>query len=37
MDQWYFKGHILKENNVLIVELNDQLFGFMAVREDFVD
>jgi len=37
MDQWYFKEHILKENNVLIAELNGQRVGFMAMREDFID
>jgi putative acetyltransferase len=37
MDQWYFKEHILKDNNVLVAELNDQPVGFMAMREDFID
>ena len=37
MDQWYFQEHILKENNVLIAELNGQRVGFLAMREDFID
>lgn len=36
-DQWYFKEHILKENNVLVAELEGQPVGFMAMREDFID
>jgi putative acetyltransferase len=37
MDQWFFKEHILKENNVTLADLDGQPVGFMAMKDDFID
>jgi putative acetyltransferase len=36
-DQGYFRDHILKENQVFIVESEGKPVAFMAMREDFID
>ena len=36
-DQDYFRDHILKENQVFIVESNGKPVAFMAMRDDFID
>ena len=36
-DQDYFRDHILKENQVFIVESEGKPVAFMAMREDFID
>ena len=36
-DQNYFRDHILKENNVFVVELDRRPIAFMAMKHEFVD
>ena len=36
-DQNYFQNHILKENQVWVVEANDRPVAFMAMNKDFID
>lgn len=36
-DQDYFREHILKENNVWVVEVDGHPVAFMAMRDDFID
>ena len=36
-DQGYFQNHILKENQVWVVEKDNRLVAFMAMNKDFVD
>jgi ribosomal protein S18 acetylase RimI-like enzyme len=36
-DQVYFRDHILKENKVWVVELDNRPVAFMAMRGDFID
>jgi ribosomal protein S18 acetylase RimI-like enzyme len=36
-DQDYFRDHILKENQVFVVESNAKPVAFMAIRDDFID
>ena len=36
-DQNYFKHHILEENQVWVVELDDRLVAFIAMKDEFVD
>lgn len=36
-DQQYFRDHILKDDQIWVVELNDRAVAFMAMREDFID
>ena len=36
-DQDYFRDHILKENQVFVVENNSKPVAFMAMRDDFID
>jgi ribosomal protein S18 acetylase RimI-like enzyme len=36
-DQGYFRDHILKENKVSVVELDNRPVAFMAMRGDFID
>jgi ribosomal protein S18 acetylase RimI-like enzyme len=36
-DQDYFRNHILKENQVFVVEGDGKPVAFMAIRDDFID
>ena len=36
-DQEYFRNHVLKENQVFVVDSEDRPVAFMAMREDFID
>jgi ribosomal protein S18 acetylase RimI-like enzyme len=36
-DQDYFRNHVLKENNVFVVESEERPVAFMAMRDDFID
>jgi ribosomal protein S18 acetylase RimI-like enzyme len=36
-DQGYFRDHILKDDQVWVVEQGDRPVAFMAIREDFID
>lgn len=36
-DQGYFRDHILRENKVWVVAMEDRPVAFMAIREDFID
>lgn len=36
-DQNYFQNHILKENQVWVVEVDDRPVAFMAMNKDFID
>jgi ribosomal protein S18 acetylase RimI-like enzyme len=36
-DQDYFQNHILKENKVWVVEMDQRPVAFLAMREDFID
>ncbi len=36
-DQDYFRDHILEENRVWVVEIDERPVAFMAMREDFID
>ena len=36
-DRDYFRDHVLKENQVWVVEVNDYPVAFMAMNRDFVD
>ena len=36
-DQDYFREHVLKENQVWVVEADNYPVGFMAMNKDFVD
>jgi putative acetyltransferase len=36
-DQDYFRDHVLREDNVFVVENNGRPVAFMAMREDFID
>ena len=36
-DQNYFRDHILKENNVFVVESGQRPVAFMAIKDEFVD
>jgi GNAT superfamily N-acetyltransferase len=36
-DQNYFQNHILKENEIWVVHVNDHPVAFMAMNKDFID
>jgi ribosomal protein S18 acetylase RimI-like enzyme len=36
-DQDYFRGHILRENKIFVVECEARPVAFMAIRDDFID
>ncbi len=36
-DQEYFRSHILKEDQVWVVEMDQRPVAFMAMRSDFID
>ena len=36
-DQDYFRDHVLKENHVFVVEVDERPVAFMAMRDDFID
>ena len=36
-DQDYFRNHILKENQVFVVESDGKPIAFLAMRDDFID
>jgi ribosomal protein S18 acetylase RimI-like enzyme len=36
-DQNYFRDHVLKENHVWVVEVDDHPVAFMAMKNDFID
>jgi ribosomal protein S18 acetylase RimI-like enzyme len=36
-DQDYFRDHVLKDEKVLVVEMNERPVAFMAIRDDFID
>ena len=36
-DQDYFRDHILRDNKVWVVEMDDKPVAFMAMRDDFID
>ena len=36
-DQDYFRDHILKENEVWVLEMDQRPVAFMAMRDDFID
>ena len=36
-DQGYFQNHILKENRVWVVEMENRPVAFMAINKEFVD
>ena len=36
-DRDYFRDHVLKENNVFVVEIDDRPIAFMALRDAFID
>jgi ribosomal protein S18 acetylase RimI-like enzyme len=36
-DQNYFRDHVLKEEHVYVVEINERPVAFMAMRDDFID
>ncbi len=36
-DQEYFRDHILKENRVWVVEMDQHPIAFMAMKDDFID
>ena len=36
-DQDYFQNHILKENKVWVVEMDQRPVAFLAMRQDFID
>jgi ribosomal protein S18 acetylase RimI-like enzyme len=36
-DQNYFRDHILKQDHVWVVEVDDRAVGFMAMKNDFID
>jgi putative acetyltransferase len=36
-DQAYFREHVLKEDQVFVVESDERPVAFMAIRDDFID
>lgn len=36
-DRQYFRDHILKQNQVFVVEEEGRVIAFLAMREDFID
>jgi putative acetyltransferase len=36
-DQGYFRDHILKNNKIWVVELDDRPVAFMAMKDEFID
>lgn len=36
-DQNYFRDHVLKQNQVWVVEMDDRAVAFMAMKNDFID
>jgi putative acetyltransferase len=36
-DQDYFRNHILKENKVWVVEMDDRPVAFLAMKNEFID
>jgi ribosomal protein S18 acetylase RimI-like enzyme len=36
-DQAYFRDHVLKDNQVFVVESDQRPVAFMAMRDDFID
>jgi len=36
-DQNYFQGHILKDNQVWVVDVENHPVAFMAMKDDFID
>ncbi|HSL42051.1 MAG TPA: GNAT family N-acetyltransferase [Anaerolineales bacterium] len=36
-DQAYFRDHILKENTVWVLEVDERPVAFMAMKDDFID
>jgi GNAT superfamily N-acetyltransferase len=36
-DQDYFRNHILKENNVFVIESDQRPIAFMAMKDEFID
>ena len=36
-DQEYFREHVLMDDQVYVVESNERLVAFMAMRDDFID
>ena len=36
-DQDYFREHVLKEDHVFVVEIDEHPVAFMALRDDFID
>ena len=36
-DQWYFQNHILKDNDVWVVEAEGKPAAFMAMKDEFID
>src|SRR5919108_3169785 len=36
-DQDYFRDHVLKEDKVFVVEIDERPVAFMAMRDDFID
>ena len=36
-DRAYFRSHVLKENQIWVVPVDDHPVGFMAMNQDFVD
>lgn len=36
-DQNYFQNHILKENEIWVVDVDDRPVAFMAMKKDFID
>ena len=36
-DRNYFQNHVLKENQIWVVEVNNRPIAFMAINKDFVD
>lgn len=36
-DQNYFRGHVLKKNQVWVVDVGDRPVAFMAMENDFID
>ncbi|HEX6032811.1 MAG TPA: GNAT family N-acetyltransferase [Anaerolineales bacterium] len=36
-DQDYFRDHVLMQDQIYVVESNERLVAFMAMRDDFID
>jgi len=36
-DRDYFRDHVLKQNHVFVVEIDEHPVAFMAMRDDFID